>query len=119
MDRPTPVAGAAFLPREARGTGKLVAMWLLRSTEPAFTFRLLPGDIRTMGRAAGAQFVVDAPWCARPLPAHPRARGHAGRGGPGSTNGTFVNDRKVEGATPLGPDDRLVVGGVHFHVSRA
>lgn len=94
-------------------------MWLLRSTEPEFTFRLLPGDIRTMGRAAGAQFVVDAPLVSR---LHCRLT-HSPEGtlvveDLGSTNGTFVNDHKVDGATPLGADDRLVVGRVHFHVSR-
>ena len=38
-------------------------MWILQSVEPAdieLTFRLLPGTLKTMGRAPRADFVVDA-----------------------------------------------------------
>ena len=38
-------------------------MWILQSVEPAeaeLTFRLLPGTLKTMGRAPGVDFVVDA-----------------------------------------------------------
>ena len=38
-------------------------MWTLKSVEPAdleLTFRLLPGTLKTMGRAPRADFVVDA-----------------------------------------------------------
>lgn len=94
-------------------------MWVLLSAEHAFTFRLLPGDVRTMGRAAGAQFVVDAPLVSR---VHCRLT-HSPEGtllveDLGSTNGTFVNDRKVDAATWLQPDDRLVIGRVQFDVRR-
>jgi pSer/pThr/pTyr-binding forkhead associated (FHA) protein len=94
-------------------------MWVLLSEDPAFTFRLLPGDVRTMGRAAGAQFVVDAPLVSR---VHCRLT-HAPEGtllveDLGSTNGTFVNDRKVDAATRLQPDDRLMIGRVRFDVRR-
>ena len=37
-------------------------MWVLRTVTdgvPEKTFRILPGSIRTMGRAVGADFIVD------------------------------------------------------------
>ena len=33
--------------------------------KPEKTFRLLPGSIRTVGRATGADFIVDAPLVSR------------------------------------------------------
>ena len=38
-------------------------MWILRTLTdeaPERTFRVLPGSIRTIGRASGADFIVDA-----------------------------------------------------------
>ena len=38
-------------------------MWVLRTAEEAespFTFRILPGSIKTIGRAPRADFIVDA-----------------------------------------------------------
>ncbi len=98
-------------------------MWILRSTEPAdlqLTFRLLPGEVRTLGRAAGAQFIVDAPLVSR---LHCRLT--LTPGGTlqvedlGSTNGTIVNDRLIAGATPLAQGDMLRIGRVEFEVGRA
>jgi len=95
-------------------------MWLLRSSDPPFAFRLLPGDIRTIGRATGAQFVVDAPLVSR---VHCRLtmspEGDLSVEDLGSTNGTFVNARRVEGPTALRADDTLTVGRVAFEVTRA
>jgi pSer/pThr/pTyr-binding forkhead associated (FHA) protein len=98
-------------------------MWTLRSTDPAdlqLTFRLLPGEVRTIGRAAGAQFVVDAPLVSR---VHCRLTLSPANvldvEDLGSTNGTFVNDRKVEGKTALEPEDTLRVGRVAFLVIKA
>jgi pSer/pThr/pTyr-binding forkhead associated (FHA) protein len=95
-------------------------MWTLRSEEPAFSFRLLPGDIRTIGRATGAQFVVEAPLVSR---VHCRLTcsmdGHLVVEDLGSTNGTFVDARRVEGSVTLAPGVTLTVGRVGFAVSRA
>jgi pSer/pThr/pTyr-binding forkhead associated (FHA) protein len=94
-------------------------MWLLRSSEPPFTFRLMPGDVRTIGRATGAQFIVDAPLVSR---VHCRltasADGHLTVEDLDSTNGTFVNEGRVEGPTVLQPSDTLTVGRVSFDVRR-
>ena len=95
-------------------------MWILRSHEPAVAFRLLPGDIRTIGRATGAQFVVEAPLVSR---VHCRltcaADGRLLVEDLGSTNGTYVDQRRVEGTVPLAPGATLTVGRVGFAVTRA
>ncbi|MGE0460382.1 MAG: FHA domain-containing protein [Vicinamibacterales bacterium] len=95
-------------------------MWILRSTEPDFSFRLLPGEIRTIGRATGAQFVVDAPLVSR---VHCRLtlspEGTLTVEDLGSTNGTYVNERRVDHPTTLAPSDTLRVGRVAFEVLRA
>lgn len=96
-------------------------MWILRaqhaSNGRALTFRLLPGAIKTIGRAARADFVVDAPLVSR---IHCRLTA-SGRGDLhvedlGSTNGTYVNDRRVRRAA-LASGDVLRVGRVELFVS--
>jgi pSer/pThr/pTyr-binding forkhead associated (FHA) protein len=78
------------------------------------TFRILPGAIRTIGRATGADFIVDAALVSR---VHCRLT--ALPGGElevrdlDSTNGTFVNGRRIETAR-LVPGDRLRVGRVEL-----
>ena len=76
-------------------------MWVLRTAErrePPFTFRILPGNIKTMGRAARADFVVDAALVSR---IHCRLTAGATELEVldlESTNGTFVNGARVERA---------------------
>ncbi len=95
-------------------------MWILRSLEPAFAFRLVPGDVRTIGRATGAQFVVEAPLVSR---VHCRltcaSDGRLTVEDLGSTNGTYVDARRVEGTVPLAPGTTLTVGRVGFEVVKA
>jgi pSer/pThr/pTyr-binding forkhead associated (FHA) protein len=93
-------------------------MWILESTDPEnpLLFRLLPGSLKTMGRAPRADFVVDAALVSR---LHCRfALDHGDRLGIedlGSTNGTWVNGRKVN-KTLLATGDRITVGRVEFAV---
>jgi len=95
-------------------------MWILESAGPEYSwlFRILPGTLKTMGRAARADFVVDAPLVSR---LHCRLTldddGRLDIEDLGSTNGTWVNGRKVEKA-PLSPDDKVRVGRVEFDVRR-
>ena len=95
-------------------------MWLLKTEEgadPAFTFRILPGNIKTMGRSPGAEFIVDAALVSR---LHCRLTAGATElqvFDLESTNGTFVNGSRVTEAS-LKPGDRLGVGRVEFVVSR-
>ena len=92
-------------------------MWILRTvTEglPEKTFRILPGNERTIGRATGADFIIDAALVSR---VHCRVSALAG----GeleikdleSTNGTYVNGERIETAR-LTSGDRLQVGRVEF-----
>jgi pSer/pThr/pTyr-binding forkhead associated (FHA) protein len=98
-------------------------MWTLRipdeSDTGTLTFRILPGSIKTIGRATGADFVVDAALVSR---VHCRLT--ATRAGLlevqdlQSTNGTFVNDRRIE-RLALAAGDRLRVGRVELVVEQA
>jgi pSer/pThr/pTyr-binding forkhead associated (FHA) protein len=95
-------------------------MWILQSVEPAdagLTFRLLPGTLKTMGRAPRADFVVDAALVSR---VHCRFTLDDANvlelEDLGSTNGTFVNGRKVMRAT-LTSGDKLTIGRVEFVVN--
>jgi pSer/pThr/pTyr-binding forkhead associated (FHA) protein len=92
-------------------------MWILRTVtegQPEKTFRILPGNERTIGRATGADFIIDAALVSR---VHCRVTALAG----GeleikdleSTNGTYVNGERVETAR-LASGDRLLVGRVEF-----
>jgi pSer/pThr/pTyr-binding forkhead associated (FHA) protein len=90
-------------------------MWVLRTiTEglPEKTFRLPPGTIRTLGRAAGADFIVDAALVSR---VHCRFTAMADGGlevrDLESTNGTFVNGQRTDVAR-LASGDRVQIGRV-------
>lgn len=93
-------------------------MWILESTDPErpLLFRLLPGNLKTMGRAARADFVVDAALVSR---LHCRFTldelERLDVEDLGSTNGTWVNGRKIDKA-PLLEGDRVKVGRVEFSV---
>lgn len=95
-------------------------MWVVQSVDPAdlaLTFRLLPGTLKTMGRAPRADFVVDAALVSR---VHCRFVLNDGNElqieDLGSTNGTFVNGKKVSKLT-LNSGDTLTVGRVQFVVN--
>jgi pSer/pThr/pTyr-binding forkhead associated (FHA) protein len=96
-------------------------MWLLRAPGEnghEWTFRILPGGTKTVGRAVRADFQVDAAMVSRVhcrLAADPDDRLEVED--LGSTNGTYVNERRVTRAM-LVPGDRLRVGRVEFFVSR-
>ena len=90
-------------------------MWVLRTiTEglPEKTFHLPPGTIRTLGRAAGADFIVDAALVSR---VHCRFTAMADGGlevrDLESTNGTFVNGQRTDVAR-LTSGDRVQIGRV-------
>ena len=95
-------------------------MWLLKTSEDAeapFTFRILPGNIKTMGRSPGAEFVVDAAIVSR---LHCRLTAGATElevVDLESTNGTFVNGQRITQAT-LKEGDTLGVGRVDLVVTR-
>ena len=96
-------------------------MWLLRTTDGAelpFTFRILPGSIKTIGRATRADFVVDAALVSR---LHCRLTAGANElevVDLESTNGTFVNGERSARAR-LAHGDRLGVGRVELLVEKS
>ena len=92
-------------------------MWILRTIDegdPEKTFRLLPGAVRTVGRATGADFIVDAPLVSR---VHCRLTvlpdGELEVRDLQSTNGTFVNGQRIDSGR-LASGDRLGVGRVEL-----
>ncbi|MEO5894572.1 MAG: FHA domain-containing protein [Vicinamibacterales bacterium] len=96
-------------------------MWLLKTDEGAdqeFSFRILPGSIKTIGRAPRADFIVDATLVSR---IHCRLTAGARQlemVDLDSTNGTFVNGQRVPRAG-LKSGDRLGVGHVDLVITRA
>ena len=91
-------------------------MWILQS--PDATFRLKSGAIKTVGRAPRADFILDVALVSR---LHCRLT--AGDDqlevlDLKSTNGTFVNDKRVATAR-LAKGDRLRIGRVEMTVDRA
>ena len=93
-------------------------MWVLKTAEGAelpFTFRILPGSIKTVGRAPRADFIVDAALVSR---LHCRLTAGATEievVDLDSTNGTYVNGGRTPRAT-LKTGDRLGVGRVELTV---
>jgi pSer/pThr/pTyr-binding forkhead associated (FHA) protein len=90
-------------------------MWILQS--PEGTFRLRAGAIKTVGRASRADFILDVALVSR---VHCRLT--AGDDqlevvDLKSTNGTFVNDKRIDKAR-LATGDRLRVGRVEMTVEK-
>ena len=96
-------------------------MWVINTgdtSEAPFTFRITAGNIKTIGRAPRADFIVDAALVSR---VHCRLSAGAAELEVidlESTNGTYVNGERIDRAM-LRTGDRLAVGKVEFVVSRA
>jgi pSer/pThr/pTyr-binding forkhead associated (FHA) protein len=90
-------------------------MWILQGSETIF--RLASGAVKTVGRAPRADFVVDAALVSR---VHCRLTATNDRlevVDLKSTNGTFVNDKRVTQAH-LFAGDRLRVGRVELRINK-
>jgi pSer/pThr/pTyr-binding forkhead associated (FHA) protein len=96
-------------------------VWVLRTADEAaipFTFRILPGSIKTVGRATRADFIVDAPMVSR---LHCRLSAGAAElevVDLDSTNGTYVNGERVS-RTMLKSGDKLGVGRVELTIEKS
>lgn len=94
-------------------------MWILRSSAregASLVFRLPPGAVKTVGRASRADFVVDAALVSR---LHCRLTADNERlevEDLSSTNGTYVNDKRVDHAR-LASGDRLRLGRIELTVA--
>ena len=90
-------------------------MWILQSSES--TFRLPAGAIKTVGRAARADFIVDAALVSRLHCRLTATDRNVEVVDLQSTNGTFVNGKRVAQAK-LAVGDRLRLGRVELKVAR-
>jgi pSer/pThr/pTyr-binding forkhead associated (FHA) protein len=93
--------------------------WILTSGEPPLTLRLPFGAVKTLGRTARADFIVDAALVSRlhcRLTADPSDQLVVED--LESTNGTLVNGRRIDRAV-LKNGDTLQVGRVEFQVQAA
>ena len=99
-------------------------MWILSTddgdVDPPVVFRVPAGTARTVGRANRSDFILDVAMVSR---VHCRLtnddRGELTVEDLDSTNGTFVNDRRVRRTTSLSTGDRLRIGRVELSVTRA
>ena len=94
-------------------------MWILRSSETdgALTFRLPLGIVKTIGRSAGADFIVDVALVSRLHCQVTAGETNIDVEDMSSTNGTFVNDTRIDRGQ-LASGDRLRVGRVELTVER-
>lgn len=97
-------------------------MWILETAADSavgrLIFRIPSGELKTIGRAPPADFILDAPLVSRlhcQLTANPTGLAICDLD---STNGTFVNDRRVTQAM-LAPGDCVRLGRVSLRVSQA
>jgi pSer/pThr/pTyr-binding forkhead associated (FHA) protein len=98
----------------------MLRMWILRGENrkaAGMTFRIKPGGVKTVGRAARADFIVDAALVSR---LHCRLEADDDRLNVidlDSTNGTWVNGRRVDRAR-LSDGDRLRVGRIELTINQ-
>jgi pSer/pThr/pTyr-binding forkhead associated (FHA) protein len=96
-------------------------MWILETRDPSIdrlTFRLPPGSVKTIGRSVGAEFIVEAALVSRLHCQLTAFEDSLQVKDLASTNGTFVNGKRVKTAE-LNAGDRLSVGRLELMVSRS
>jgi pSer/pThr/pTyr-binding forkhead associated (FHA) protein len=103
-----------------------MSMWILQTLEipgtpdpdnTPLTFRLSPGASKTIGRAGRADFIVDRALVSR---LHCRLTASDEKlevEDLSSTNGTFVNDKRIDRAL-IASGDRLRVGRIELTVDK-
>jgi pSer/pThr/pTyr-binding forkhead associated (FHA) protein len=100
---------------------RTLTVWILEGQEPdagSFSFRFSDGSTKTIGRADGADFIVEAPLVSRVHCRLEAAGGAVTVTDLKSTNGTYINGKRVEQGV-LKEGDRLRVGRVEFSVTRS
>jgi ABC transport system ATP-binding/permease protein len=88
------------------------------TAQPPFIFRIVPGNVKTLGRAPRADFVVDAALVSRLHCQLAAGASEIEAIDLQSTNGTYVNGERVTRGT-LRDGDRLRVGAVELVVSKS
>jgi pSer/pThr/pTyr-binding forkhead associated (FHA) protein len=96
-------------------------MWILQSAVDgdgdSWTFRISPGATKTIGRAARADFVVEAALVSRLHCRLTASDSVIDVVDLDSTNGTYINDERVRNGT-LANGDRLKIGRVEMTLGR-
>ena len=95
-------------------------MWTLETNDPSVervSFRLPAGSVKTIGRSAGAEFIVEAALVSRLHCQLTATAETLSVKDLGSTNGTFVNGKRVTTAE-LREGDTVSVGRLELTVSR-
>ena len=96
-------------------------MWILQSsdpeTDPNWTFRVSIGAVKTVGRAQRADFILDAALVSRLHCRLEARRDTLEVVDLSSTNGTYVNGKRIQKAH-LASGDSLKVGRVELKVER-
>ena len=113
---PAPNAPAKARPAKRRGSGKHGRALVIVEPRDHKGQRFDIGDEVTMGRAAGCTVTVDDTYASQ---LHARLFHRDGAlhvEDLGSTNGTYVNGRKVDAPLPLKRGDQLKVGATVFEV---
>ena len=96
-----------------------VIMWTLESNDPSrVAFQLPPGSVKSIGRSRDAEFIVDAALVSRLHCQFTATAETLQVKDLGSTNGTFVNGKRVT-AAELREGDRLSVGRLELVVLRS
>jgi pSer/pThr/pTyr-binding forkhead associated (FHA) protein len=90
-------------------------MWILES--PEGTFRLKTGAIKTVGRAPRADFILDVALVSRLHCRITAADDDLEVVDLSSTNGTFVNDKRIDKAQ-VKTGDRLRIGRVELSIQK-
>jgi pSer/pThr/pTyr-binding forkhead associated (FHA) protein len=92
--------------------------WIFESAEPAMVMRVPPGVIKTVGRTARADFILEAPLVSR---LHCKlivsAKGELAIEDLGSTNGTLLNGSPIKGRANAQVGDVVTIGRVAFTIS--
>lgn len=94
-------------------------MWILETDDAAGTeaFRIGAGSVKTVGRSTAAEFVLDAALVSRLHCQLTAAEDTLEVKDLDSTNGTFVNGKRVM-VSPLRSGDTLSIGRVNLKVLR-
>ena len=118
--RPAPGAAAVTAPARRRDRGSAKGMLRLRVVEPAAqsgrAYEL--ADELTVGRAAGCQITLDDTYASQLHARVFRKDGQLFVEDLGSTNGTYLNRKKVTAPVALRKGDRLQVGKTVMELSR-